>query len=33
LALAVAAIPEGLPVVSIIALTYGMLQLAKKKYL
>ncbi len=33
LALAVAAIPEGLPVVSIIALTYGMLRLAKKKVL
>jgi len=33
LALAVAAIPEGLPVVSIIALTYGMLRLAKKQVL
>ena len=33
LAMAVAAIPEGLPVVSIIALTYGMLRLAKKKVL
>ena len=33
LALAVAAIPEGLPVVSIIALTYGMLRLARKKVL
>jgi len=33
LALAVAAIPEGLPVVSIIALTYGMLRLAKKHVL
>ncbi len=33
LALAVAAIPEGLPVVSIIALTYGMLRLAQKKVL
>ncbi len=33
LALAVAAIPEGLPIVSIIALTYGMLRLAKKKVL
>ena len=33
LALAVAAIPEGLPVVSIIALTYGMLRLAHKKVL
>ena len=31
--MAVAAIPEGLPVVSIIALTYGMLRLAKKKVL
>ena len=31
LALAVAAIPEGLPVVSIIALTYGMLRLARKR--
>ena len=33
LALAVAAIPEGLPVVSVIALTYGMLRLAKKHVL
>ena len=33
LALAVAAIPEGLPVVSIIALTYGMLRLARKHVL
>lgn len=33
LALAVAAIPEGLPVVSIIALTYGMLRLGRKKVL
>lgn len=33
LALAVAAIPEGLPIVSIIALTYGMLRLAKRKVL
>ncbi|MEO8771130.1 MAG: cation-transporting P-type ATPase [Ferruginibacter sp.] len=33
LALAVAAIPEGLPVVSIIALTYGMLRLARKRVL
>ena len=33
LALAVAAIPEGLPIVSIIALTYGMLHLSKKKVL
>ena len=33
LALAVAAIPEGLPIVSIIALTYGMLHLAEKKVL
>ena len=33
LALSVAAIPEGLPVVSILALTYGMLRLARKNVL
>ncbi|MEO5685528.1 MAG: cation-transporting P-type ATPase [Chitinophagaceae bacterium] len=33
LALAVAAVPEGLPVVSVIALTYGMLRMARRNVL